>query len=137
MKDVIYLNSWKYAIEHGEIDAYRVSRKRNMECAAAIDKAIADCNHELYHYDLPEALESVTKDFGLERVSFVSAAAVRFFDSDGRISHTNKVWARDFNIPDENDSSIHPHHVHPVVFDGFVDEVRKAQLHEQSQSMDK
>ena len=38
----VYRHSAEYAIQHGEIEAYRDSFKANMDCRDAIEKAIGD-----------------------------------------------------------------------------------------------
>ena len=41
LKDIpVYRHSAEYAIQHGEIEAYRDSFKANMDCREAIEKAI-------------------------------------------------------------------------------------------------
>lgn len=135
MKDAtIYPHSLEYAIAHDESRAYHASFGRNLECAAAIDKTITASNYELYHYNLPEALNSVTKEFGLDRVTWVVAAAVQYFDNDGRLSQTNKEWAREFPIPHEKGVNFLPR-THLAVFDGFTDDVREARLHDLAQTV--
>ena len=38
----IYPHSVIYALEHGEIEQYRISHDMNVECKEAVEKAIAD-----------------------------------------------------------------------------------------------
>lgn len=134
MDEKIYPYSLEYARQNDETDAYHVSASRNRECVAAIDAAISASNYEQYHYNLSGALNTVVKDFGLDRVAWVVAAAVQHYGYDGRLSHTNKDWAQGFPIPDVRDGRFLPR-THLAVFDGFADEVRKARLHELAQTV--
>lgn len=134
MQEKIYPHSLEHAIEHDEADAYHTSFGRNQECAAAIDKAIDASHHDQYHYDLPTAFKNVAKEFGLDRVAWVMASTVQHFNSDGRYSRTNKEWASAFPIPDER-GMCPIFKSHPILLDGFTDEVRKARLHELAQTV--
>lgn len=130
----IYPHPLEYAKENGELEAYWGSAKVNRECAAAIDKAITASNYELYHYDLSEALNAVTKEFGLDRVAWVVADVIQASEHDGRYSRANKEWAQDASVPREKirDFTLRSH---PVVLDGFADKVRQVRLHELAQTV--
>lgn len=135
MKDTtIYTDTFAHARENGELEAFRESSKCNQDCAAAIDKAIADSRHDHYYYKLPTALDTVTKEFGMERVAFVVAATVQHYDYDGRYSRANKEWAQGFTVPKDRESLILLN-THPAVLDGFADKVRGVQLHELAQTV--
>ena len=120
----VYTNTLDYAREHGELESWRESGKLNQECAAAIDKAISESNYEQYRYDLPGAVEAVSKDFGLDRVAWVMAGVVQAHDYDGRYSDAHKRWAREFDVPE--DTRQFGFQSHATVLDGFVGRVREA-----------
>ncbi len=98
----IYPHSVIYALEHGEIEQYRISHDMNVECKEAVEKAIAD------HYRAnrlgSEAVHQVVEQFGYERVFLVLANTVRQKEGDGRISHSNREWAKAFPVPEDKDS---------------------------------
>lgn len=98
----IYPHSVVYALEHGEIEQYRISHDMNVECKEAVEKAIAD------HYRAnrlgSEAVHQVVEQFGYDRVFLVLANTVRQKEGDGRISHSNREWAKAFPVPEDKDS---------------------------------
>ncbi len=98
----IYPHSVIYALEHGEIEQYRISHDMNVECKEAVEKAIAD------HYRAnrlgSEAVHQVVEQFGYERVFLVLANTVRQKEGDGRISYSNREWAKAFPVPEDKDS---------------------------------
>lgn len=130
----IYPHPLEYAKETGQLEAYWGSAKANRECAAAIDKAIIASNYELYHYDLSEALNAVTKEFGLDRVAWVVADVIQANEHDGRYSRANKEWAQDASVPRERTQNF-TLQSHPIVLDGFADKVRQARLHNLAQTV--
>ena len=88
----VYRHSAEYAIQHGEIEAYRDSFKANMDCRDAIEKAIGD-NYRDNRLDSKNISVQLGQNFGMERVSYVLASTIRCKDHDGRISDGNKRWA--------------------------------------------
>lgn len=93
IKDIpVYRHSAEYAIQHGEIEAYRDSFKTNMDCREAIEKAIGD-NYRDNRLDSKTTSVQLGQKFGMERVSYVLANTIRCKDHDGRISDGNKKWA--------------------------------------------
>lgn len=127
MNENIYIHSFAHAREQGETEQYRQSAAQNRACAAAIDKAVIACNYEQYRYNLSDALESVTTDFGIDRVAFVVAGLIHSHDYDGRYSRVNKEWAQDFPGTVEEAEQV-VINSHPTVMDSFADKVRAAQL---------
>ena len=89
----VYKNDAEYAIEHGELPAYRESFRVNMACRDALEKAIHESYHD-YCLDTSKAAAQVAAQFGMERMAYVLANTVRAFDHDGRISRDNKAWAQ-------------------------------------------
>lgn len=130
----IYPYSFEYARDSGELEAFRESEKLNKECAAAIDKAVADSRHDQHFYKLPAALDAVSKQFGLDRVTWVVAATIQHYNYDGRFSHANKEWAREFPIPDVKSGNFLLK-THPAVLDGFATTVQKTRLHNLAQTV--
>lgn len=93
IKDIpVYRHSAEYAIQHGEIEAYRDSFRANMDCREAIEKAIGD-NYRDNRLDSKTTSVQLGQKFGMERVSYVLANTIRCKDHDGRISDGNKRWA--------------------------------------------
>lgn len=97
----VYRHPVTYAQEHDELEAYRASHKANVACKEAIEAAIAE------HYGdnrLGEAsVAQVVGQFGYDRTFYVLAATVRDKESDGRISRSNKEWARTVPVVEDID----------------------------------
>lgn len=125
MKDFIYTLSFDMARERGETELFRESEAQNRACLAAIDKAISANNYEPNHYNLSAALETVTKDFSLDRVAYLTAGLVQTHNYDGRYSSTNKAWAQNVELTGRSGIVLNSH---PILLDGFADKVREAQL---------
>jgi antirestriction protein ArdC len=121
----VYANNLAYAREHGEIEAYKISKTLNIECAAAIDGAIRANSKPgpmagTQYVDTEQALKDVVKQYGAERVKSVTAAVVADQDWDGRLSNTNKSWAKSVDSPVDKVYV----RTHLSIFDGFVNKVR-------------
>jgi antirestriction protein ArdC len=121
----VYANNLAYAREHGEIEAYKISKTLNIECAAAIDGAIRANSKPgpmsgTQYVDTEQALKDVVKQYGAERVKSVTAAVVADQDWDGRLSNTNKSWAKSVDNPVDKVYV----RTHLSIFDGFVNKVR-------------
>lgn len=124
----VYKESFSYAQEHGEMDAFRSSNRLNDACSTAIEEAISS------HFDgmrlNEKAVVSVMEAFGTERVAFVLAATVLYKSYDGRFSWDNKSWAVKTcprMAAEMNKSNpvqlIQPHTLvtsHPTVLNGFI-----------------
>lgn len=96
----VYRHSAEYAIQHGEIEAYRDSFKVNMDCRDAIEKAIGD-NYRDNRLDSKNISVQLGQNFGMERVSYVLANTIRCKDHDGRISDGNRRWAATVPIAED------------------------------------
>lgn len=81
-----------HAREHGELEQYCTSRKANIACKGAIEAAISE--HYRDNRLGKEAALEVIDAFGMDRTLHVLAATVRHMDWDGRISRSNKEWAK-------------------------------------------
>ena len=98
----LYLQSASYAHEHGELDAYRASRKANIACKEAIEDAIRDNYHD-NRLDL-SCVKPIMDRFGVDRVEYVLANTVQYKDWDERFSLSNREWAKTIPIvTDGND----------------------------------
>jgi len=123
----VYYETAKHAAQNDERPLYRESMQLNEECAAAIDKAISASATQLgmpgaATYDFDTALKEVTAEFGTERVNAVLAVVVNENDWDGRLSDTNKEWAKNVDVPQVSYIEMK---THLAVLDGFVNHVRK------------
>ena len=126
----LYRETAQYAKEHGELDPYRESMRANIKCRTAIEDAIHD-HYRDNRLDVAGA-KDVLKRFGPERTCYVLAATVQDKDWDGRISDSNKTWAKGFTIPQDKtvwDSPSYRRFVvgnaHPGLIDLFVNQVRR------------
>ena len=96
----VYRHSAEYAIQHGEIEAYRDSYKANMDCREAIEKAIGD-NYRDNRLDSKTTSHQVGEKFGMERVSYVLANTIQCKSHDGRISDGSKKWASTIPVAED------------------------------------
>ncbi len=124
----IYFNNLAYAREHGEIEAFKQSKLLDLNCAADIEKAISANSTQgpmagTQYVDTEKAMKDVIEKYGSERVKIVTANIVSHYDWDGRLSGTNKNWAKD--VP----SLSHEVYVntHLTIFNGFADKVRNCE----------
>lgn len=130
----IYPYPLEIALQNGESDAYHASFQVNQECAAAIDEAIAASNYEQYRYNLSDALDAVTKEYGLDRVAWLVAGTIQAHEYDGRYSQQNKEWAREYGFP-RDEARCYGFRTHPSILDGFANKVRGARLRELAQTV--
>lgn len=119
----LYTPPFSYAKEHGETDDYRASRELNRDCKKAVEGAIRE-NFDGMHL-AHDAADLVLEKYGAERVAFILANTVQYFDYDGRFSKSTKEWAKSIGIPDaigygreQNAEFIVTSH--PAVLDGFI-----------------
>lgn len=121
----VYPHDAAYAAKHDELEAYRASYHTNVACKKAIEDAI-NGNYKDWSLDSKSALAQVTELFSMERIAYVLAATVRHKDWDGRISDTNKAWAKSVPVCDEQDTTAFVvDKAHPGLTDLFLNEVRK------------
>ena len=139
----VYLQTAAYAKEHGESELHSGSHKANVMCASAIEDTIA------LHYDFekkrldPIGAEEILKAFGPERTTFVLAANIQDKSWDGRITDSNKEWAKQFAVPQDDTAWGTKRYrqylvtSHPGLLDFFTKQVQKAleQSQEKSQSI--
>ena len=95
----VYRQTGEYALEHGELDAYRDSYQENAACRDAIDEAVSsnyDC--QTWTLDTKNAVRQVSGQFGFDRMLYVLAVSIQHRDSDGQISLENFRWAESVHI---------------------------------------
>ena len=126
----LYTQSGTYAYEHGELEQYRASNEANMACKQAIEDAIRD-HYSGYSLDGKAAVTEVVNAFGVERTMYILANTVQQKDHDGRISPSNKDWAKSIPIQKNPDAWGGDRNVylivnsHPGLTDLFVNALRK------------
>lgn len=136
----VYSQSGAYAHEHGELNQYRASNEANMACKKAIEGAIRD-HYRGYSLDGKAAVAEVVRAFGTERTMYILANTVRQKDWDGRISPSNKDWAKSIPIqknPDAWGEDRNSHLVvdsHPGLTDLFVSAFRKEYCQQQEKGI--
>ena len=123
----VYRGTLAQAMEERDVDAYLDSRKLNIDCKKAIEKAIA-LKFDGLHLE-EDAATQVLKQFGEERMTFVMANTLRELSYDGRFSRQNKDWAEHIEIPENinQGKNLNQDYViesHPAVLDGFIDMAR-------------
>lgn len=96
----IYWQSARYAIEHGEREAYSASKKASLACRDAIENAASE-HYRDNRLDTDAILDTVVPEFGYERVMLVLAATVRAKNWDDRFSRANKAWAKTMRLPED------------------------------------
>lgn len=128
----VYPYPGSYARENGELEQYLASHKANVACRKEIEKAI----RENYHDNClgSKAALGVIDAFGMDRTLYVLAATVRKKDWDGRISRSNKDWARTIPVFENLDDWGHDRNIefvvdacNPGLTDIFLDQVRQEQ----------
>ena len=125
----VYRETWSYAKDNGETEAYRLSRRENIRCRNAIDASIGK------HFDGMRldsaAVKEVLEESGKERTMHVLAVTVQEKDWDGRFSSSNRAWANSFYIPADIGSFNDDRRLdyvlnsHPVLIDAFISDARK------------
>jgi len=98
----LYRHDAAYAREQGDLDLYRASRRANIACKEAIERAISEhyCDNVLHR----EAVAQVAEQFGHERILYVLAITIRQKDWDGRFSADNKQWAKTVPVSENPDA---------------------------------
>ena len=119
----IYLKSFEYAMEHGEMEQYAASRQASDACRRAIDKAIRENyqDNRLSNIGAKEVLEQ----FGAERVSHVIAQTLYIRSNDRRFSSRNRLWASKIQTSEDRNQRGFGHGVHPALLNMFIDQTRE------------
>ena len=129
-KTPVYKESYEYAYRHGETEQSIASNRANIACRDAIDKAIAN-NYHNNRLNTEVAVQEVAHQFGYERMFYVLANTVQAMDWDGRVSKSNKDWAKTIPVAFEHgirDTSYLITHSHPGLLDMFVRDARHEHL---------
>ena len=139
----VYLYPQEYAVENGELDKYRLSRKLNLACKEAIDQAIG-AHYSENRLDTTAAVRQVVDAFGYDRTLYVLAVTVQHKDRDGRISQNNKEWAKSVPVFEDRIDGSADQNVYLVVdkanpglTDLFIRGVRRAQAQEKEKEAEK
>ena len=121
----LYRKTLEHARALGEIPQWRESRKENIACARAIDKAIAE-GYDGMH--LREGIPAeIVQQFGMDRVAWVLAATLHEKEYDGRFTYGNKVWGEAQRISHDNQAYEYCCNAHPVLVNDLIDDFRKLQ----------
>lgn len=120
----VYLSSATFARENGELDIYRASHRANVDCKTAIEDAISRYYAD-NRLDTSACVQTVADRFGMERIAFVLASTVQTKDWDGRISDSNKEWAKGFPALGKHEYVCSQ--AHPGLINLFVNRFRKEQ----------
>lgn len=125
----VYLRTFQYAQEHGELPQYQASYKANIACKEAIEAAIQE-NHDGFRFNGQKAVSPVLRQFGYGRVFYVLANSVREKEWDGRISTGNKTWARTIPVPKDEcwNAAFLVDRANPGLLNLFVNEARHEYL---------
>lgn len=136
----LYAQSAAYANAHGELEQYWTSRKVNAACKEAIENSIRD-HYSGHSLDGTAAVAEVVNAFGVERTMYILANTVQRQDWDGRISDSNKAWARTIPVtanPDawgEDKNTYLVLNSHPGLTDLFVRAFRKEHCQQQEKTV--
>lgn len=127
----VYMQTAAYAREHDELPQFRTSNKLNIACKEALEEAITG-NYGDNRLNVKAAFTQVAEQFGAERMKYVLAVTVKQKDWDGRISDSNKAWARTVPIVEskevwggDRNSAFVVDKAHPGLVDLFVTHARK------------
>ncbi|MBR4655041.1 MAG: DUF3849 domain-containing protein [Oscillospiraceae bacterium] len=121
----LYRKTLEHARALGEISQWRESRKENIACARAIDKAIAE-GYDGMH--LREGIPAeIVQQFGMDRVAWVLATTLHEKEHDGRFTYGNKVWGEAQRISHDNQAYEYCCNAHPVLVNDLIDDFRKLQ----------
>ena len=135
----LYTQSAAYANAHGELEQYWASRKVNAACKEAIENSIRD-HYSGHSLDGTAAVAEVVNAFGVERTMYILANTVQRQDWDGRISDSNKAWARTIPVtanPDawgDDQNAYLVLNSHPGLTDLFVRAFRKEHCQQQEKT---
>ena len=121
----LYRKALELARALGELPQWRESRKENIACARAIDKAIAD-GYDGMH--LREGIPAeIAGQFGMDRVAWVLASTLHEKQYDGRFSRENKTWGEAQRITYDQRAYEYCCNAHPVLVNDVIDDFRKLQ----------
>ena len=93
----VYMPSNRYARENGEIELWRESYKINIDCRNYINENAGLAYHER---NLPDFMQKLTDNFGLDRAMFVTARFIVAADWGGRYGKDVKERAAQVDFQD-------------------------------------
>ncbi|MDR1616000.1 MAG: DUF3849 domain-containing protein [Syntrophomonadaceae bacterium] len=120
---LVYPYDFQSADDRAETSAYHDSRRRNTDCAQAIDGAINASYYSTNHYHLKLAVMKTVNGFGFARVNAVLAYNCQRRPHDGRFSSGNQKWAPDYPLQNEAFTGAFLNS-HSVLIDGFTTHAR-------------
>ena len=119
----LYQQSGTYARDHGELEAFRASRRANVACRNAIEATIREGFDGMH---LNADVKDVLAEFGQERVAYVLAATVQAKGHDLRFSHNNRQWAQTIPMFEPKDRQYeYVVDSHSAVLDIFINKARR------------
>lgn len=122
--------SLEYAYQYDDYKLYQDSYKANIACRLAIEKYISDHYHE--NKLKTDEIKQVVEQFGYGRIFFVLANTIEGKMQDGRISKSNKDWARGFTSLQQFNYTSDPEFIvdrcNPGLIDLFLTKVRHEYL---------
>ena len=128
---LVYKGTLEQAVEERNADTYLGSRKLNIDCKNAIEKAISE-NYDgtSLNPNIANTILSIVETYGEQRVSFVLANTLHQLSKDGRFSERNKQWGETIEIPENMRQGVDLNrdyviNSHPAVLNVFIDLVRK------------
>lgn len=134
MKKPVYLQSFKYADEHNEVQEFRESHKISELCKKELDEAIRN-NFDGMHLNADFENALIDK-YGVERVAYIVATTINEHEYDGRYSRANKEWAKTIPMSDsESERSSCCLNIHPAILDGFTDRIRNKLKEEENRKL--
>ena len=117
-----YTHSLDNARHCCEVEKWRASHKANIDCAKAIENAIAD-NFKDNHFN-SDCVKSIIKEFGFDRINFILRYNLKNAQHDTRYSKENREWGESLYAPESNMRRDYIINSHPVLLNNFIDKVR-------------
>jgi hypothetical protein len=122
----VYKLSFEKADEYGVTETYDLSRRTDIDCAEAIDKAIKANKKNGNRYDLATPAGALLERYGKERMAWVLSKhilSVPHKFSEASISWTKEFANEELGTGDEAPTfTIHTHH---AVLEAFINQFRK------------
>jgi hypothetical protein len=122
----VYKLSFEKADEYGVTDTYDLSRRTDIDCAEAIDKAIKTNKKNGNRYDLATPTGALLERYGKERMTWVLSKHILFVPqkfSEANISWTKEFVNEELGTGDEKPTfTLNTHH---AVLEAFINQFRK------------
>lgn len=117
-----YTHSLDNARHCCEVEKWRASHKANIDCAKAIENAIAD-NFKDNNFD-SDCVKPIIEEFGFDRVNFILRYNLKNAQHDARYSKENREWGESLYAPESNMRHDYIINSHPVLLNNFTDRIR-------------